>query len=208
MIKTIKTNSEAEITVKKSRFIANIFSVETEEEAKKKISEIKSKYYDAKHVCHAYIVSEINENGKEFQIEKFSDNGEPSGTAGAPMLEILKKQGLSNVVVTVTRYFGGILLGTGGLVRAYSDSLQAVLEKCEYKEIEIGKEYQIVIEYSDQKNLAHLCGNLGIEINENEFGEKIKVTLKATDEQIKMLNAKAINFTTFQVVAETGYKFI
>ena len=109
----LEKNTTAEIIEKKSRFIANLFYVETPQEAENKIKQIKKKYYDAKHNCFAYIT--LNEN--EIQ-KKCSDDGEPSGTAGAPMLEILEKQSIYNVVVIVTRYFGGILLGTGGLVRS------------------------------------------------------------------------------------------
>lgn len=112
----------AEIVEKKSRFIANLFFVESSNEAEEKIKEIKKKYHDAKHNCFAYIIFENNQMQK-----KFSDDGEPSGTAGAPMLEILEKTNLYNVVVIVTRYFGGVLLGTGGLVRAYSDALKKAI---------------------------------------------------------------------------------
>ena len=114
----------AEIVEKKSRFIVNLFYVDSVEEAEEKIKIIKKRYYDAKHNCFAYIV-----NDDKVFIKKSSDDGEPSGTAGAPMVEILEKQGLANLLIVVTRYFGGILLGTGGLVRAYSDSLKKALEK-------------------------------------------------------------------------------
>lgn len=114
--KTIKHNCIAEIIEKKSRFIANVFYIQTVEEAEDYIKKIKKQYHDAKHNCFAYIVTDLDGN----TVQKSSDDGEPSGTAGAPMLKILTGQGLSNILVIVTRYFGGILLGTGGLVRAYS----------------------------------------------------------------------------------------
>ena len=116
--KTIKQNSTAEIVEKKSRFIANVFYIENVEQAEEHIKKIKKQYHDAKHNCFAYIVTNLNGN----TVQKSSDDGEPSGTAGAPMLKILKGQNLSNILVVVTRYFGGVLLGTGGLVRAYSRS--------------------------------------------------------------------------------------
>ena len=112
---TIKDNVQFELVEKKSRFIANLFYVESTQKAENIIKEIRKKYYDAKHNCIAY---RIIENGRI--VEKASDDGEPSGTAGAPMLNILQKNNLANVLIIVTRYFGGILLGTGGLVRAYS----------------------------------------------------------------------------------------
>ena len=121
---TIKNNIEAEIVEKKSKFIANLIKVESKEEAEEKIQEIKKKYYDARHNCVAY---RVLEEGKV--EEKASDDGEPSGTAGGPMLNILQKNNLSNVLIVVTRYFGGILLGTGGLVRAYSEALQKAIEE-------------------------------------------------------------------------------
>ena len=114
---TIKENIQAEIVVKKSKFICNLIKIETQEEAEDIIKQIKKKYYDARHNCVAYRVIK-----DERIIERSSDDGEPSGTAGGPMLNILQKSDFCNVLVIVTRYFGGILLGTGGLVRAYSEA--------------------------------------------------------------------------------------
>lgn len=130
----LENNIQAEITEKKSRFIANLFYVESADEAEIRIKEIKKKYHDAKHNCFAYLIFEDGEIYK-----KFSDDGEPSGTAGAPMMEIIEKENLRNVLVVVTRYFGGILLGTGGLVRAYSDSLKEALSKATL----VAKEHRI-----------------------------------------------------------------
>ena len=117
MFKTIKQNASAEVVEKKSKFIANIFYVESREEAESIIKEVNKKYHDARHNCYAYRI--VTEEGI---VEKASDDGEPSGTAGAPMLNILSKNNLGNLLVIVTRYFGGILLGTGGLVKAYSSA--------------------------------------------------------------------------------------
>lgn len=130
MFKTISPKEiQAEIVEKKSKFIANVFYVESQEEAEEKIKEMKKKYYDARHNCFAYSI--FSNDGI---INRFSDDGEPSGTAGSPMLNILNSKNLSNIVVIVTRYFGGILLGTGGLVRAYTGTLQEALSKA--KEVE------------------------------------------------------------------------
>ena len=119
---SIRENVQTEIVVKKSKFICNLIRVENQREAEECIKKIKKKYYDARHNCVAYRVIE-----DEQIIEKSSDDGEPSGTAGGPMLNILKKNNLGNILVIVTRYFGGILLGTGGLVRTYSDAtLEAI----------------------------------------------------------------------------------
>ena len=123
---TIKENVIAEITEKKSKFIANLIKVENKQDAEEKINKIKKTYHDARHNCVAYRIIEENKI-----IEKSSDDGEPSGTAGGPMLNILQKNNLCNILVIVTRYFGGILLGTGGLVRAYSETTQKAIENAQ-----------------------------------------------------------------------------
>ena len=141
---TILNDETAEIVEKKSKFIANLIHVESIEDAENKIKEIKKKYYDARHNCVAYRVSE----GGQI-VEKSSDDGEPSGTAGGPMLNILQKNNLCNLVVIVTRYFGGILLGTGGLVRAYSDATLQVIEKAT-KVIKVqGVKIEVGLDYSN-----------------------------------------------------------
>lgn len=149
----------AEIVEKKSRFIATIFYVNSVEEAEEKIKIIKKRYYDAKHNCFAYIV-----NDDKVFIKKSSDDGEPSGTAGAPMVEILEKQGLANLLIVVTRYFGGILLGTGGLVRAYSDSLKKALEKATIVELEQGFELDVELVYSNFEKFKYYCSKNNINI--------------------------------------------
>ena len=114
---------KAEIVEKKSRFIANIFYVETVDEAEEYIKQIKKEYHDAKHNCFAYAI----ETGNGGIAVKYNDDGEPQGTAGAPILKMILEQGMSNILVVVTRYFGGILLGTGGLVRAYTGATECAL---------------------------------------------------------------------------------
>ena len=151
---TIKENCRAEITEKKSKFIANLFYIENKEEAETIIKATKRKYHDARHNCVAYRVCEGDN-----LIEKSSDDGEPSGTAGAPMLEIIRGNNLCNVLVIVTRYFGGILLGTGGLVRAYSESTLKVIQKaqkvCKCK----GIQAEIQLDYSNLENFKYYCKN-------------------------------------------------
>ncbi len=119
---TIQKSVQEEIVIEKSRFICSLQKVDSEEKAVAIIKEIKKHYWDATHNCHAYII------GEGMECQKSSDDGEPSGTAGIPMLEVLKKKGLHNVLAVVTRYFGGIKLGSGGLIRAYTKSVsEAVL---------------------------------------------------------------------------------
>ena len=151
---TILKNETAEIVEKKSKFIANLFHVESVEEAENRIKDIKKKYHDARHNCIAYRVAE---NGQI--IEKSSDDGEPSGTAGGPMLNILQKNNLCNLVIVVTRYFGGILLGTGGLVRAYSEATQQAIEKSTKVIKVIGREMIIELDYSNLEKFKYYCKN-------------------------------------------------
>lgn len=150
--KTIVENASSEIEEKKSRFIANIFYIESIEEAEEIIKSIRKQYYDARHHCYAYRVIE-NDGVKEKQ----SDDGEPSGTAGAPMLNILIKNELYNVLVIVTRYFGGTLLGTGGLVRAYSEATLEGLKKSEIAIQELGEELEVTISYKDLEKFKYYC---------------------------------------------------
>ena len=130
IVKTIQENVGTQIVEKKSKFIADLFYVTSEEEAKEKLEEIRKKYYDAKHHCYAYRV-----NDKNRIIERASDDGEPAGTAGAPILHLLNKLELTNVLLVVTRYFGGILLGTGGLIRAYTQASQLAIENAQMVEV-------------------------------------------------------------------------
>ena len=139
--RTIKNTAQAEIIEKRSRFIATAKPVETEAEAVELINKLRQKYWDATHNVYAYIIEKNN-------IMRYSDDGEPSGTAGMPVLDILKKEGLTNLVVVVTRYFGGILLGTGGLVHAYSKSAKEGVLAAEPIEMALCKEIKMKCEYT------------------------------------------------------------
>ena len=161
---TIEDNTSAEITEKKSKFIANLFYIENKSEAEDNIKEIRKKYHDARHNCIAYRVME-----NDSIIEKSSDDGEPSGTAGAPMLEILKNQDLCNVLVIVTRYFGGILLGTGGLARAYTEAVMSAIKKCKKTYKCEGYLAEIKIEYKALEIFKYYCKNNDINIIEMDY---------------------------------------
>lgn len=180
--KTLSENATAEIVEKKSKFIANIFHIETLEEAEEKIKQIKKKYYDAKHNCIAY---RIIEEGK--LVERSSDDGEPSGTAGAPMLSILQKNDLCNILVVVTRYFGGILLGTGGLVSCYSQATLDALEKAPKVEKYMGQEANVELDYSNLEIFKYYCKNQQITITNIEYLDKIICTIEAEDSKIDKL---------------------
>ena len=179
---TIKTNMEAEIVEKKSKFIAHLFPVESIEEAEETIKRTKRKYHDARHNCMAYRIVVDDQI-----IEKSSDDGEPSGTAGAPMLNILQKNNLANVLIIVTRYFGGILLGTGGLVRAYSDSLLKVIEESDKVEKCLGIEMLVILEYNEFDNLKYYCKNNNILIVNVEYGEFIYCKIELEEEKKEKL---------------------
>jgi len=194
-LKTIIEGKTAEVTEKKSRFIANIFHVENVTEADEKIKQINKKYYDAKHNCYAYIVD---------GIEKCSDDGEPSGTAGAPMLNILQGSNLCNIIVIVTRYFGGILLGTGGLVRAYSEATKRAIENSDVVEIVSGERYIIEVSYENVNNVLYWCNKLNIKICENVYETSIKLTIESTKEDkeklinnVEIENIKVVNSNIF-----------
>ena len=191
----LEKNTTAEIIEKKSRFIANLFYVETPQEAENKIKQIKKKYYDAKHNCFAYIT--LNEN--EIQ-KKCSDDGEPSGTAGAPMLEILEKQSIYNVVVIVTRYFGGILLGTGGLVRAYSDSLKEAIKKSTLVEQEPGYEAEIKLPYADFEKFKYYCNKNNINIINSEYSDFIICKIEVNDAEKNRLEIEFREQDNFKIM--------
>ncbi|MCJ7843222.1 YigZ family protein [Lederbergia sp. NSJ-179] len=139
---TVKKRGEHEITIQKSRFIAHLARVETEEEAQAFIQDIKKQHWNATHNCSAYII------GEQDQIQKANDDGEPSGTAGVPMLEVLKKREIKDTVVVVTRYFGGIKLGAGGLIRAYSSSTSEGLNAVGVVERKLAKVMHVKVDYT------------------------------------------------------------
>lgn len=190
--KTIKENVTAQIVEKKSKFIANMFYIESMEEADSIIKEIKKKYHDARHNCFAYIL----ETGEEGLLVKYNDDGEPSGTAGAPMLNIIANEGLSNVLVIVTRYFGGILLGTGGLVRAYSEAIKEALKLAEIVEKSIGYVVEIEIEYNDLDKIKYYIKQKNMKIIDSKYAENVILTIEMRKENLEEFtnNTKNLNF--------------
>lgn len=179
---TIKNNVEVQIVEKKSKFIANLFYVENQEQINESLNIVKKKYHDAKHNCIAYRIFEDNQ-----VIERFSDDGEPSGTAGSPMLKILQKNDLGNILIVVTRYFGGVLLGTGGLVRAYSESLILAIEKAEIIKKCLGEEVLITVSYAEFENFKYYCKNNNILITNTEYFENIVCKVELETNKIEKL---------------------
>lgn len=154
--RTVLGGGKGEIVEKKSRFIATVRPVENEEEAAAFIEEMKKKYWDARHNCSAFTA------GLSQPVTRSSDDGEPSGTAGKPMLEVLLKEELRNVAVVVTRYFGGTLLGTGGLIRAYTQAARAALDNCRIVTRQYGQRLYIRTDYTAFGKVQYLLGSLGI----------------------------------------------
>ena len=192
--KTVYRGKEGEIIEKKSRFIATVRLVETEEEALAFIEEMKKKYWNATHNCFAYVIGERRE------CVRCSDDGEPSGTAGAPMLEILEKQSIYNVVVIVTRYFGGILLGTGGLVRAYSDSLKEAIKKSTLVEQEPGYEAKIKLPYADFEKFKYYCNKNNINIINSEYSDFIICKIEVNDAEKNRLEIEFREQNNFKIM--------
>lgn len=149
MFKTINKSVEHEIVEKKSRFIANVSPVLNEDAAKKFIDKIKKKYFDARHNCFAYLINDVQD------IMRFSDDGEPNKTAGKPILDVLIGEKIKNCIVVVTRYFGGTLLGTGGLIRAYQKSAKEAIFKAEIVEVKAFNKIHIKTDYSLIGKLKH-----------------------------------------------------
>ena len=165
--RVLLSEGEGEIVEKKSRFIATLRPCETEEEAFAFIEEMKKKYWDARHNCSAFCI------GSRGELTRCSDDGEPSGTAGRPMLEVLLGEELKNVAVVVTRYFGGVLLGTGGLVRAYTQAVKAGLENCKTGVMQYGTELEIITDYNGIGKILYLLGNAGIEPISSDYTDKV-----------------------------------
>lgn len=194
--KTIQEQYEAEVIEKKSKFIANIFYIENKEQAEEIIKQTEKKYFDARHNCYAYIVIE-NKN----KLEKCSDNGEPSGTAGPPILNILKKNELANVLIIVTRYFGGILLGTGGLVRAYSEATTKVLQKAVIINKKLGEQLKIIVEYKEIEKLKYYCKKQNIRITDEKYTDNVEFIIETTIEKSELLktNKDKLNFKILKI---------
>lgn len=167
MSKSVYSGGVGEIEEKKSRFIAHIEPATSEEEAVAFINSMKKQYFDARHNCYAFVI------GDNSELTRCSDDGEPSGTAGRPMLEVLTGEGITNVVAVVTRYFGGTLLGTGGLVRAYQGAMKEGLNNTVIIEKHPGIILLITCDYTDVGKLQYTFASKGIRILNSEYGADV-----------------------------------
>lgn len=177
--KTILNDCEGGLVREKSKFIANLYHIESEDEAKERINEIRKKYYDAKHHVYAYIV-----NDESGIVEKFSDDGEPSQTAGKPLFELIKKNGITNVLIVVTRYFGGILLGTGGLYRAYLEAGKICFNNAQVETMIYSNIISIDLTYSELDIVKNYCEKNNIIIDNIEYTDNIMLYLIVCDDKI------------------------
>ncbi len=179
--KIIYTGGTGEIVEKKSRFIATVKPVRSEEEAQEFIAGLRKKYWNATHNCWAFTVGENQE------LQRCSDDGEPQGTAGRPMLEVLLGEKIHDAAVVVTRYFGGTLLGTGGLVRAYAKAVQAGLAASTVIEKKKGSRLTFTVDYNDIGKLQYLLGQRGIPIVEETYSQVAELTVLAEEARVSEL---------------------
>ena len=189
-IKIVFDGGEEELIEKKSRFIATVKPVDSEEEALEFIAAIKKKYWNARHNCFAFVIGERQE------IQRCSDDGEPQGTAGRPMLDVLLGENVHNAAVVVTRYFGGILLGTGGLVRAYSRSVQLGLEASTIIEKIKGSRITIQTDYNGVGKLQYLLGQRGIPIVDSQYTDVVKLELLVEEAAVTELHEAVTEATS------------
>ena len=194
--RTVYTGGTGELTEKKSRFIATIRPVESEEEAAAFIEEMKKKYWDASHNCSAFVLGERGE------LTRCSDDGEPGGTAGRPMLDALTGAGLRNVCAVVTRYFGGTLLGTGGLVRAYSGAVQEGLRQCVLIHKRFGYKVKAVCDYTDIGKVQYLMGKEEITALDTEYTDRVVVHMLLPSDKAKVFEKQLIEATAGRVAFE------
>ncbi len=193
--KTVRTPIESEIVIKKSKFICQLFPVSTVDEAEAAILSIKKKHYNATHNVPAYLV------GKDY---KYSDDGEPSGTAGAVMLDVLKKEGYDYITAVVTRYFGGIKLGTGGLVRAYTASLKAGLEQATIATVEEYIPVTITADYTALGSLEHYIASEHFHVAETSYTDTVTLSLYVKKEKTKSLEETARDITSGSAIIGCG----
>ena len=194
--KTVYAGGEAEIIEKKSRFIATVKPVKSEEEAIAFIEGLKKKYWNATHNCSAYVI------GEHFQVQRCSDDGEPSGTAGKPMLDVLLGEDLHDTAVVVTRYFGGTLLGTGGLVRAYQASTKAGLEASTVITKMHGSRVSVETDYTGLGKIQYILGQRGLTILNSEYTDKVALEVLLPETEVKAVMAEITEGTNGQAVME------
>jgi len=197
-IKVITSNGTGEIVEKKSRFIGNVFAVGSVKEAEEKIAEISKKYWDARHNCYAYVIGENGEN------TKCSDNGEPSGTAGKPILEVINGAGLTNVLIIVTRYFGGVLLGTGGLVRAYTQAAQAGIAASGVGELVYSQKLTLTVAYDKVNTIQYFLGQKSITIQDSRYAADVEFDICVKESDVDTIKNELTSKCEGQIIIADG----
>ncbi|MCI8318112.1 MAG: YigZ family protein [Lachnospiraceae bacterium] len=202
-MKIVYKGGEGELIEKKSRFIATVIPVNSEDEALEFIAAMKKKYWNASHNCFAFVV------GENYELQRCSDDGEPQGTAGRPMLDVLLGEQIHNAAVVVTRYFGGTLLGTGGLVRAYSKAVQEGLHGSTIIEKRNGALLRMKTDYNGIGKIQYLLGQRGLTITDSEYTDTVTVETLVPLEQVKELREAVTEGTNgrTQFLAEDGVCF-
>ena len=198
--KIIVEGGEEEIEIKKSRFIGQAYPIESASDAEEIIKTVEKKYWDARHNCYAYILGEGSE------VQRFSDNGEPSGTAGKPILEALQGAGLTNTLIIVTRYFGGTLLGTGGLVRAYTQASQAAIAASKSAVMTYGQKITFNIGYDMVDKIQHAFTQMGIALENPVYGADVSYDIVVSAGNIDMVIDKITQITSARAVITEGEK--
>ena len=186
--------SETEFVEKRSRFIGHVLPVETEEEARAFIDAMKKRYYDARHNCWCYLL-------REGGVVRYSDDGEPQGTAGQPMLGVFEKEGVTNLVCVVTRYFGGILLGAGGLVRAYTRSAKDALDAAGVSVVRRWVKMLVPCSYKSYERVRNETERFGGVISDTEYGADILLTVLVPEQDADTYTAMLIDLTAGEVEA-------
>ena len=189
-----------EIIEKKSRFIAHVMPVGSEQEALGHIDAIRKKYWDARHNCFAFVI------GKNNEMQRFSDDGEPQGTAGKPILEVLLTGNIHNALIVVTRYFGGTLLGTGGLVRAYGMSAKAGVKNAVIKKICPGMKTDFIADYNSIGKIKYIMGQMGIEAEDEQYAENITISVKMKECDYELFKTKITDATNGKAVFQNEVK--
>lgn len=191
---TILEPGTGEIIEKKSRFIGYVRHVETEEEANDFVVEIKKKHYDARHNCYAYAV------GEDQSVLRFSDDGEPGGTAGKPILEVITGEGLKNVCVVVTRYFGGTLLGTGGLVRAYTEAAKECIAATEIVCKRMMVPIDITTNYTDLGKIQYILSSKGIDIKDSIYEDNVSLRIEVFIDDVEAIEKNITEATSARAI--------
>ncbi|MBO0421602.1 YigZ family protein [Enterococcus plantarum] len=195
---TIRSDGESEIEIKKSRFICSLKRVYSEAEAKEFIAQKKKEHWKATHNCSAFVI------GEKSEIQRSNDDGEPSGTAGVPMLEVLKKQELINVVAVVTRYFGGTKLGAGGLIRAYSHAVSHALNAIGLVEGKLQLEIRLTISYPNLGSVQNFMEHNPYTLKDTIYGEHVEVICLVDEARSEQFLSEIVELLNGQVTFEEG----